>query len=175
MITNLKSASCDECRNPIPVADATADWPAHESVAHWRREVKIERADPCRATVDLDLCRECRGRITLTELIAICERRAKADLKRQEELANAVESRNRARLGASYAPRAEPKKAKTVAEKLVAAVEGMTPGPGQSVLALMLAARALCAAFPALPAFEWYFRRVSELRSRVPPERDPPS
>lgn len=58
------------------------------------------------------------------------------------------------------------------ADKLIPIVEKMTTGPGQSVLALMVAARALCAAFPALPAFEWYFRRVSELRSR---EREPPS
>ncbi len=65
--------------------------------------------------------------------------------------------------------------AATVADKLIPLVEGMTPGPGQSVLALMIAARALCAAFPALPAFEWYFDRVSQLRSRPPREREPPS
>lgn len=55
------------------------------------------------------------------------------------------------------------------ADELVKFVEERTTGPGQSVLALMIAARALCAAYPALPGFEWYFRKVSELRSREPP------
>lgn len=59
--------------------------------------------------------------------------------------------------------------AATTADELVAFVEGKTTGPGQSVLALMIAARALCAAYPELPAFGWYFHRVSELRSREPP------
>ena len=61
------------------------------------------------------------------------------------------------------------------ADAAISLLAGMTSGPGQSVLALMLAARALCAAYPALPDFAWYFRRVSELRSREPPEREPPS
>jgi hypothetical protein len=63
-----------------------------------------------------------------------------------------------------------------VADKLIALAEEMSPGrPGQSVLALMLAARALCAACPALPGFGWYFQRVSELRSRELGDRGPPS
>lgn len=36
-------------------------------------------------------------------------------------------------------------------------------GPGEAVLAFMLAARAICMATPRLPPFEWYFRRVAEL------------
>lgn len=67
--------------------------------------------------------------------------------------------------------------ASEVAKKLIPIAEGMTPtGPGQTVLALAIAARALCEQYPALPAFEWYFRMVSELgtqgRER---EREPPS
>jgi hypothetical protein len=67
--------------------------------------------------------------------------------------------------------------ASATATDLIAIVERMTTGPGQSVLALMLAARALCVAFPALPSLEWYFRRVADLaiNTRPPPTREPPS
>jgi hypothetical protein len=59
--------------------------------------------------------------------------------------------------------------ASAVTEKLL---ELLTPadgrpalakGPGEAVLACMLAARAICLATPRLPPFEWYFRRVAEL------------
>jgi hypothetical protein len=64
-----------------------------------------------------------------------------------------------------------------VAKKLIPISTGMSPsGPGQTVLALMIAARALCEDYPALPAFEWYFQRVSELGTqRREREREPPS
>jgi hypothetical protein len=68
--------------------------------------------------------------------------------------------------------------ASETAKELTAIVENMTTGPGQSVLALMIAARALCMAYPPLPPFEWYFRRVADLFdvARPPPrEREPPS
>jgi hypothetical protein len=67
--------------------------------------------------------------------------------------------------------------ASETAKELTAIVEKMTTGPGQSVLALMIAARALCMAYPPLPPFEWYFRRVADLFSvaRTPRDREPPS
>jgi hypothetical protein len=76
--------------------------------------------------------------------------------------------------------------ASVVADKLIAltmndhgASPPLTRGPGEAVLALMLAARAICVGYPQLPPFEWYFRRVAELvglRGDTPPaRRDPPS
>lgn len=51
-------------------------------------------------------------------------------------------------------------------------------GPGEAVLAFMLAARAICLGYSGLPPFEWYFRRVAELvgiSGDGPTRRDPPS
>lgn len=55
----------------------------------------------------------------------------------------------------------------------------LASGPGEAVLAFMLAARAICLGYPRLPPFEWYFRRVAELvglSDNAPSARkDPPS
>jgi hypothetical protein len=56
------------------------------------------------------------------------------------------------------------------AEDLLAFLEAKETGPGQSVLGLVLAARALCHGYPELPPLAWYFQTVSELlRDREPP------
>lgn len=66
--------------------------------------------------------------------------------------------------------------ASETASKLIPIVEGMTTGPGQSVLALVLAAKTLCVSYPDLPALEWYFRRVADLfEGTQPRDQEPPS
>jgi hypothetical protein len=55
------------------------------------------------------------------------------------------------------------KAAADVAEKLVAGFASPGGKPGRDVLALLIAAKAICWAFPTLPPFDWYAARVAEL------------
>jgi hypothetical protein len=53
------------------------------------------------------------------------------------------------------------------AEHVLRDVKKCTNGPGEAVLALIMAARALCYAAESLPSFEWYAARLAEVSVKV--------
>lgn len=53
------------------------------------------------------------------------------------------------------------------AEGLLGDIKARTNGPGEAVLALIIAARALCYAHDGLPPFEWYVAQLAKINVTI--------